>query len=66
MDHIAHMVKKEHAENEGKKPLSRPRHRWYVNIKDDLREMECEDIDCIQLAQDRVHLVGFCEHNDKH
>jgi hypothetical protein len=38
---------------EGKKPLGRPRHRWKNNIKMDLQETECGDIDWIELAQDR-------------
>jgi hypothetical protein len=38
---------------EGKRPLGRPRHRWEDNIKLDLKELECEDMDWIELAQDR-------------
>ena len=38
---------------EGKRPLGRPRHRWEDNIKIDLQEVGCEDMDWIQLAQDR-------------
>jgi len=39
---------------EGKRPLERPRRRWEDNIKMDLQEVGCGDIDWIELAQDRV------------
>ena len=38
---------------EGKRPLGRPRLRWEDNIKVDLQEVGCEDMDWIELAQDR-------------
>jgi hypothetical protein len=38
---------------EGKRPLGRPRHRWVDNIKIDLREIGWDDMDWIDLAQDR-------------
>jgi hypothetical protein len=38
---------------EGKKPLERPRRRWVDNIRMDLREVGCGDVDWIGLAQDR-------------
>jgi len=38
---------------EGKKPLGIPRRRWEDNIKMDLQEMRCGDVDWIELAQDR-------------
>jgi hypothetical protein len=38
---------------EGKKPLGRPRRRWVNNIKIDLREIEWDGRDWINLAQDR-------------
>ncbi|KAJ4448789.1 hypothetical protein ANN_00180 [Periplaneta americana] len=38
---------------EGKIPLGRPRRRWEDNIKMDLREVGYDDIDWINLAQDR-------------
>jgi len=37
----------------GKRPLGRPRSRWENNIKMDLQEVECGDMDWIKLAQDR-------------
>jgi hypothetical protein len=39
---------------EGKRPLERPRCRWEDNIKMDLREIEIDGANWIQLAQDRV------------
>jgi hypothetical protein len=38
---------------EGKRPLGRPRRRWVDNIKMDLREIGWDDIDWIDMAQDR-------------
>jgi hypothetical protein len=38
---------------EGKRPLGRPRCRLEDNIKMDLQEVGCGDMDWIQLAQDR-------------
>jgi hypothetical protein len=38
---------------EGKRPLERPRRRWEDNIKIDLQEVGCGDVDWIELAQDR-------------
>jgi hypothetical protein len=37
---------------EGKRPLSRLRRRWKDDIKVDLQEVGCRDIDWIELAQD--------------
>jgi hypothetical protein len=37
----------------GKRPLQRPRRRWVDNINIDLREIGWDDMDCIDLAQDR-------------
>ena len=37
---------------EGKRPLERPRRRWEDNIKMDLQEVGCGDMDWIELAQD--------------
>ena len=38
---------------EGKRPLGRPRRKWEDNIKMDLQEVGCGDVDWIELAQDR-------------
>jgi hypothetical protein len=37
--------------HEGKTPLGRPRCRWKDNIKIELKEIEWEDMDCINVAQ---------------
>jgi hypothetical protein len=36
-----------------KRQLGRPRRRWKDNIKMDLQEVGCGDMDWIELAQDR-------------
>jgi hypothetical protein len=38
---------------EGKRPLGRARRRWVDNIKIELREIKWDDMDWIDLAQDR-------------
>jgi len=38
---------------EGKSPLESPRRRWVDNIRMDLQEVGCGDMDLIGLAQDR-------------
>jgi len=38
---------------EGRRPLGRPRHRWVDNIRMDLQELRCGDMDWIELAQNR-------------
>jgi hypothetical protein len=38
---------------EGKRPLGRPRGRCVDNIRNDLQEVGCGDMDWIGLAQDR-------------
>jgi hypothetical protein len=38
---------------EGKRPLGRPRRRWEDNNKMDIQEAGSEDMDLIELAQDR-------------
>jgi len=38
---------------EGRRSLGRPRCRWEDNIKIDLQEVACGDMDWIELAQDR-------------
>ena len=37
--------------HEGKRPLGRSRPRWEDNIKMDLQEVGCGDVDWIELAQ---------------
>jgi 3-oxoacyl-ACP reductase-like protein len=39
---------------EGKRPLGRPRRRWEVNIKMDLKEMGCVGMDWIELVLARA------------
>jgi hypothetical protein len=41
---------------EGKRPLGRPRRRWVDNMKEYLREVRWNDVDWIDLAQDRDQL----------
>jgi hypothetical protein len=38
---------------EGSRSLGRPVRRWVDNIKMDLRDIGCDDMDWIDLAQDR-------------
>jgi hypothetical protein len=38
---------------EGMRPLGRPRRRWEDNIRMDLREVGCDSVDWMELAQDR-------------
>jgi hypothetical protein len=58
-EHVALMGEKRNAyrilvvKPEGKRPLGRPRHRWVDNIKMDLREIGCDGVDWIDMAQDR-------------
>jgi hypothetical protein len=37
----------------GKRPLGRPRRKWVDNIKIDLREVEWDSMDWIDLAQEK-------------
>jgi hypothetical protein len=39
--------------SEGRRPLGRPRRRWLDNIRMDLVEVGCGDVEWIGLAQDR-------------
>ena len=56
--HVAHMGERRGVyivlvgEPEGNRPLARPRHRWEDNIKVDLQEMVCGDMDWLKVAQD--------------
>ena len=38
---------------EGKRPLGRPRRRWEDNIKMNLQELGCGDMEWIDLVQDK-------------
>jgi hypothetical protein len=57
--HVARMEEKRNAygipvgKPEGKTPLGRPKHRWVDKIKMDLREIGWDDMDWIDLAEDR-------------
>jgi hypothetical protein len=56
--HVARIVKRYVykilvGEPEEKKPLGRPRRSWVDNIKIDLREIGWDDVDWIDVAQDR-------------
>jgi hypothetical protein len=53
MRHIRNEHKVLVGKPEGERPLGRPRHRWEDIIKMDLGEIVCEDVDWIQMAQDR-------------
>jgi hypothetical protein len=57
--HVAHMGQMKNAykilvrKPEGKRLLKRPRHRWEDNIRTDLKEIGCEGVDWLHVAQDR-------------
>jgi len=40
-------------------PLGRHRHRWQVNIKMDLNEIVCEDVEWINVSQNIVQWRDF-------
>ena len=44
---------------EGKRPLGRPKLRWEGNIKMDLQEVGCGDMDWINVAWDRNMWQAF-------
>ena len=44
---------------ESKRPLGRPRRRWEDNIKMDLREVDCDSGECIDLAEDRYQWKAY-------
>jgi hypothetical protein len=50
---------------EGKRRLGRPRRRWKVNIKMDLRVIGIDGANLIRLVQDRIRWGGFCEHGNE-
>jgi hypothetical protein len=49
---------------EGKRPLGRPGCRWENNVRMNLRKIEWENVDWINLAQDRP-VAGSCEHRNE-
>jgi len=51
--------------SEWKRPLRRARHRWEGDIKMDLGNLGCEDVDWIYLFQDRFSLLGSCKHDNE-
>jgi hypothetical protein len=44
---------------DGKRPLERSRHKWEDNIKMDLQDVGCGNMDWIELAQDRGRWWAF-------
>jgi hypothetical protein len=50
---------------ECKRPMRRPRLMWEDNIKIDLREIGFDGANWIQLTQDRIQWLGFCEHSNE-
>jgi hypothetical protein len=50
-------------ENEGKRPLGRPRRRWENKIKMDLQVVGCGDMDWIELAEYRDRLQALAVMN---
>jgi hypothetical protein len=45
--------------SEGKRPLSRPRHRWEDNIKMDFRDIGIDVANWIRVVQDRFQWRAF-------
>jgi hypothetical protein len=50
---------------EEKRPLGRPRRRWVVNNKMDLRKIGWGGIGFIDLPEDSDQFDGSCEHGNK-
>ena len=44
---------------EGKRPLGRPRRRWHENSRRDLREVDVQNENWLDLAQDRIQWRTF-------
>jgi hypothetical protein len=44
---------------EGQRPLRRPRHRWVNNIRMDVGDVGCGDVEWIALAQDRNRWIAL-------
>jgi hypothetical protein len=51
--------------SEGKRPLGRPRRRWEVNIKMDLREIGWIGMYWLNLAQYKGPVERCCKHGNK-
>jgi hypothetical protein len=57
--HVARLGEKRNAyrillgKPERKRPLGRPRRRWVNNIKKDLKDIGCDGVVWIDMAQDR-------------
>jgi hypothetical protein len=52
-------IKSKPRKPKGKKQLGIPRHRWEDNVKMDFKEIRCEDMDSIHLAEDRVQWLAL-------
>jgi hypothetical protein len=50
---------------EENRPLARPRRRWEVGIRMDVKEIDWRSVDWIQLAKDWDRLAGCCEYGDE-
>jgi hypothetical protein len=50
---------------EGKRPLGRPRRRWKDGIRMNVRDIGWEDVEWVQLAQDRGRWGGCCKGGDE-
>jgi hypothetical protein len=48
-----------------KRPFGRPRSRCEGITELDIKESECQGVDWIHLARDRVQGAGFCEHGNE-
>jgi len=46
---------------EGRRPLGRRKRRWEDNIKLDLQEVVCGDMDWIDVAEDGDNVAGTCD-----
>jgi hypothetical protein len=47
-------AKKPYSMPERERPFGRPKCRWEVNIKINLREVECKNVDCVHLTQNKI------------
>jgi hypothetical protein len=51
-----------HTKSDGKKPFGRTTHRWEDNIRMDLTETGCEDMDMVQLQTIMNTVMNFQVH----